>query len=211
MVFRLFPHLDNKVEVSRLKIDDESVHFISVREYAKKITLIIDHHLRQLNINSKCAIITDATAGVGGNVISFGMYFKRVNAIEINKQRVEYLENNVKVYNLENINIINKDSTVILNKINDHDVVFIDPPWGGKEYKNHRHLKLCLSNVPIEEICNNLFNDDKTNKHPKMIVLKLPVNYDIKFLYDNIASESIFFHDLKKMFILVIINPFITT
>jgi predicted RNA methylase len=206
-LLRLFPYLDNKEKATRLKIDDESIHFISIREHADKITDIIKYHLVELNIDPDDAVVTDATAGVGGNTISFAMNFKRVNAIELDIQRCYYLKNNVDIYDISNCKIYNDDCTKILPQIINHDVVFIDPPWGGKNYKDHEFLQLHLSDVSIEMLCNGMLNPLWMKKCPAIMVFKLPINYDIKYFYENVNSNLIYYHNLKKMSLLVVINP----
>lgn len=64
-VLRLFPYLKDKTKGNSLKIDDESIYYISFREHAQQITNIIMGYLSKLNINNSDAVITDATAGVG--------------------------------------------------------------------------------------------------------------------------------------------------
>lgn len=199
-MLRLFPYLGDKNKVKALQIDDDSFYYISLREYADNITNIIKIHLNNMQINPKESIITDATAGVGGNTLSFSPHFKQVYAIEIDKKRSEFLTNNINVYNFNNVKVINADYVKQLKEIK-QNVVFIDPPWGGKTYKNHKALRLHLSDIPIEDICNELLDTD-TN----LIVLKLPINYDIKYLYRNIKIKNIYFYNLKRMFILIIIN-----
>lgn len=205
-VLRLFPYLKDKTKGNSLKIDDESIYYISFREHAQQITNIIMGYLSKLNINTKDAVITDATAGVGGNTISFGMRFKSVNAIELDTTRYEYLKNNTEVYNLKNINAINDDCTKVFCELEEHDVVFVDPPWGGKSYKIHNNLKLQLSNVSLEMMCKHLFDINIMKQVPKMVVLKLPINYDINYLYNCLRDKTIYFHDMKKMYIIVILD-----
>lgn len=204
-ILRLFPYLSDKTKAQKLKIDEDSLHYISIREHADHISKIIITHIKSLKLNINDITITDATAGVGGNTISFGMKFKYVNAIEIDNIRASYLKNNIDIYNLKNINIINDDYTKIYTSLN-QDVVFIDPPWGGKSYKDHSNLKLELSNIPLETICNNLLDKSIVANPPNLIVLKLPNNYDVKYLYNTLTCKTIYFYDLKKMFILVIVN-----
>jgi len=203
-LLRLFPYINDKTRVEQLKIDQESLHYISLREIACMISSIIVWHLKRLNIMPKDCIITDATAGVGGDTISFGMTFKEVHAIELNEIRYEYLVNNINVYDLENVTTYNDNCMNILKYINNHDVVFIDPPWGGKTYKLYDNLRLNISDVSIEAICNMLLNHDF---YPKLIVLKLPQNYDLKYLFNTVNSNLIYLHELKKMNIIVIVNP----
>ena len=205
-LLRLFPYISDKKRASRLKIDDDSIHFISLREVANKITSIITYHLNKINIDINNISITDATAGVGGNTLSFGMNFKTVNAIELDDTRYEYLINNINIYDLQNINTYNDDCMTILPKLTHQNVVFIDPPWGGKDYKNYKKLKLSLSSTSIEDLCNNLMDPEKNISCPELILLKLPTNYDVEFLFTHVNSNSIYLHELKKMLIIAIIN-----
>lgn len=206
-ILRLFPFLNDKTKAAELKIDEESIHYISFRDHAKKISLLISHHLKQFNINPDDCIITDCTAGVGGNSISFAMHFKYVYAIELDKVRANYLENNINIYNLQNIKVYNDNCLNLVDKITNHNVVFIDPPWGGKGYKEVDNLRLTLSNVKIESVCNSLLKGVSVKKSPELIVLKLPKNYDLMYLYKKLVSKNMFMYDIdEKMLIVIIIN-----
>lgn len=205
-LLRLFPFLDDPSKADQLKIDPDSMHYISLREDAENISLIIVNHLNKLNLDPKNTIITDATSGVGGNTISFAMSFKWVYGIEMDPLRCNYLKNNLSVYNLKNHTIINDDCLNIMHQIPDHDVIFMDPPWGGKGYKEYQALKLQLSNTSLEMICNDIMDEKFMVKSPKMIVLKLPSNYDVRYLYKMVKSDEIYFYELDKMFIFVIVN-----
>ena len=204
LVTKMFPHIDNRKRAMQLKIDRESVHYISLREDAHKISCIIAHHLDSLEIEYDDAIITDATAGVGGDTLSFGLNFGHVHAIEIDELRYDYLVNNINVYNLKNITPYHDDCKDVINSIDNHHVVFMDPPWGGRSYKKHEKLKLTLGNKSIEDYCNTIFDSNKTKHPPKLIVLKLPTNYDLVYLYKNIKCDKIILHELKKMYIVAI-------
>jgi len=186
--------------MAKLQIDDESISYISFKDHAKQITDIIMEHTLKLKINPKNLSLTDTTAGVGGNTISFANKFKHVNAIEIDSERCMSLTNNINIYELTNVTVFNGDCINLLDTLCD-EVIFIDPPWGGKKYKDFDKLKLSLSNIPIETLCNKII---KKNDKIKLIVLKLPTNYDIDYLYKTIESNTIFFYDLKKMFIIVV-------
>ncbi len=206
---RLFPFLKDSSKAQDLKIDEASKHYISVRGDSEKITTTIASFLKDLKITSNITI-TDATAGVGGNAISFAQSFSWVNAIEIDPLRAEYLQNNANIYQLRNIQIINDDCLNQLRTIRHQNVVFIDPPWGGKSYKEHKMLRLKLSNMTIESICNMLLNksseDEPIMYSPEVIVLKLPKNYDIPHLRKTVHSSQIWLHPLNKMYVVVIVN-----
>lgn len=200
--YKLFPFLEDKMLINKLKIDEDSIYYISIRDHATKITNIIIYHLTLLNINASTSIITDATAGVGGNTLSFSPVFKKVYAIEIDNLRSNYLKNNINVYNFTNVYVINDNCINILPNIKDHNIVFIDPPWGGRNYKKYTNLKLMLSNVSLDTICLNVLK----NSNVKLVVLKLPFNYDLFDFYYKLKDYTIYMYDLYKMIILVIHN-----
>lgn len=197
----LFPHLNDDLSI-KLKIDDDSLRYISTKDIANKITNIIISHLSK---NPKEIIITDATAGVGGNTISFAMYFNLVNSIELDTQRAKYLQNNINIYGLTNVKIYNDDCNKVIPFLK-QNIVFIDPPWGGTKYKNYKNLRLLLSGIHIPVLCNNIFDPIQTKYPPSMIVLKLPKNYDIKHLFNSIPNCNMFLYELEKMCIIIIIK-----
>jgi len=202
LLSRLFPFVDDNNKFKQIKIDCESIYYITDKEHASEITTIIIGYLQNIKLNPNNISIIDATAGVGGNVISFGKNFKNVLAIEINKKRCYYLKNNIDVYNLNNIKILNDDFTkFITNNINMmYNIIFIDPPWGGIDYKKKNKLTLSLSNVLIENLCNDILMIKKII----LIVLKLPFNYDLEYLYNKINSHNIHVHTLNKMLLVII-------
>ncbi len=202
--YKIFPYIENRDSFKKLKIDRESLNYISTRNVADEITKIIKFFLLERNIDPKNMIITDMTAGVGGDTISFARNFKSVNAVEINKTRSEYLQNNINVFNLTNVRIYNDDCIKIISNIDDHNIIYIDPPWGGKHYKFFNNLRLTVSNLSLETICLMLLNKNVMKKIPQFIVLKLPKNYDIYHIYDSLKNYNVYLYDIKKMFIIII-------
>jgi 16S rRNA G966 N2-methylase RsmD len=202
---KLFP---NSQTTDKLLIDEESIMYITIPEYAEKITNIIAKHLSKIAIKPKDAYVTDATGGVGGDTISFARKFKYVNSIELDAKRFHYLTNNVSTYGYKNVMVYNDNCIKLIDKIQIQDVVFFDPPWGGKGYKDIKDLRLSISDISIEKICVNLADTKKTLYPPKLVIFKLPTNYDLKHLYSYINEElsgaKIFLYDLIKMLIIVI-------
>ena len=80
-IARIFPILKNFNNLSKIKIDDESFSYITIREIADLISKIICFHLLEFNLNPLKIKIIDYTSGVGGNVLSFCRFFKYVYAI----------------------------------------------------------------------------------------------------------------------------------
>jgi 16S rRNA G966 N2-methylase RsmD len=207
-IARIFPYMKKFTNYGNIKIDDESFSFITIREIADLTSKIICYHLLNFNINPQKITIIDYTAGVGGNILSFCKFFQYVYAIEIDKLRCDYLINNIDIYGYKNISVINDCAIKIHNnkliEINP-SVIFLDPPWGGNDYKNSDILLLKLGEMKIEEliidICNkfSLSNIEFTkNNCNKLIILKLPRNYDIEFLYNYLEKNNQNNYSLKK-------------
>lgn len=203
IVKALFPHLDDDSKYELLQIDKPSITYISYQRNADYTTQLLLKVLPK-DLDPKDLIITDGTGGTGGNTLSFAKTFKKVYSIELDSRRAGYLQNNVNVYGFNNVTVINGDTVDEIKKITDHDIICIDPPWGGSSYKEHKYLRLYMSNVGIEDLCLDIFNDKIMQKVPKIICLKLPVNYDTKYLHSKLHNHKIKYIKLKKMLIVFV-------
>lgn len=173
---KIFPK-DNCSNIKNLKYDNEGLWSISYPDLAENLSKnikIFDNESFKLNT------IIDATAGIGGNVLSFAKYFENVYCIEIDDTRFDYLKSNVSNYTYKNIKCIKGNSIEIIKTFDgiSHtpDVIFFDPPWGGPSYKYVKDIDIELSNLDFYEILKIIYNSYKV----KLVVLKFPFNY--KFL-----------------------------
>lgn len=184
-ISKIFPKYKN-TDLKKLKLTEESLYSVSKNKGALfTINKIIKHY------GNKDLIITDGTANVGSDTINFGLIFNKVNAVEYNKINYNILKHNVKLYKLNNIITIYGDIIDIITNLY-QDVIYIDAPWGGYEYKNKKNLKLYLNNTEISEfVINNL------NK-AKLFVLKVPYNYDFNYFLTNIKNNNIFIYPFIK-------------
>lgn len=181
-------------EITELKFDTEGLYSLTKPLQADYISDLIKTTFKY-HFNKEDIIITDATAGVGGNSISFAEHFNKVNCVEINEYRFNCLKDNLKKFNLYNT-VLYQDNFINLFFKLESDIIFIDPPWGGPNYKYKTNLRLKLSNIYLEDLCLML-------KNTKMIVLKLPLNYHLDLL------KKYFFLKIKKlknMYIIFIIQ-----
>ena len=185
----LFPK-ENNVDYNKLQITKEGLYSITHPKYSELITKYIKESLDNKK-KMENLIITDATSNVGGNVLNFSKYFKNVNAIELDKLTCDVLKNNIDVFKRKNVKIYCGDSTEILNDLT-QDIIFFDPPWGGKQYMKSKYLILKLSNIKISEIINKYIN--KT----LMIVMKVPININMSELIKNINYCKIEFYKIRN-------------
>ena len=121
-----------------------------------------------LNYCDKKDIITDATACIGGNSSFFCAEFFFVYCIEIDEEKIKFLNDNLKNYT--NKQIFNTDYLSIMKSLK-QNIVFLDPPWGGKDYKLHDNIELFLSGKNVNIIIDELY------EYTKIICLKIPNNY----------------------------------
>ncbi len=195
-ITRIFPYLKNNADYNTIKIDEDSYNYITIKDIADIISKIICNHLINMNINPRRINIADYTAGVGGNALSFSKYFNKVYCIELDELRCKYLDNNLKIYNCDNYEIINGDSLKFNEErmIKDNiDVIFIDPPWGGSGYKYSENLRIKLGEMYMEELVIDIYNKfmkNENNNNNKLVVLKLPKNYDIESFYQYIKKNN---------------------
>jgi len=178
---------------SKLLMDEESLYSTTDQLTADKISREL------LKLIPATSTVTDATACVGGSAYSLSKVFASVNAIELDKTRYEYLVNNIKLLGSENIQCIYGDALEECKNLK-QDLIFLDPPWGGPEYKRQEKVSLELSNIKISEVC------EKLSPYTKFIAIKAPTNFDettfnestknvLKMVYKNIH--------LRKMNLLV--------
>jgi 16S rRNA G966 N2-methylase RsmD len=190
----LFPKKDG-IDYSNLRTTEEGSYSITRRRDAERILNILTTIFK----DTKNMIITDATACIGGDTLNFALKFHHVHSIEINEENFEILTNNVGIYGCKNVTLYKGDCINIFDwKTN---VLYVDPPWGGREYKQHKSLDLYLSNKRldcwIEEI---LFRKNR----PDYIILKLPSNYNFKRLNFLRNIEYIRPYQIRTYVIIVI-------
>lgn len=168
----VFP-LRQDVDYQKLKLTTEGEYSVTRRRDSDRIINIMQNVLG----NTSNRTITDATGCVGGDSIPFGLNFRSVDTIEINRNNFEALKNNVEVYKLKNIKLYLGDATKLYNWKT--DVLYIDPPWGGPNYREVKELDLLISekrlDIWLEEIL-------LRKNRPSYIFLKLPTNYNFKRL-----------------------------
>ena len=174
--------LNNK----KLKITDKGLYSISKHQDAKWISEIIKKFLKSENINTLNTNIIDATAGIGGNTISFAKYFNKVYSIEINSIHYDVLNNNVEALLINNVTTYLDNFFNLLDSIsNKSNIFFLDPPWGGKNYKKFKYFNLKIGKLPIYNVLNMLFD-----KKYKYVILKAPYNLNLSPIYLNIKYEN---------------------
>ncbi len=192
----LFP-LQEGIDYTKLQLTEEGEYSISRKKDSNRTISIIKTILRD-DIKDKS--ITDATGCVGGDTIQFALHFKNVDSIEINKDNFDALKNNISIYGLKNVTLHFGDSLKIFNWKT--DVLYIDPPWGGKTYKTTPKLDLFMSSKRIDVWLEEIL---LRKNRPEYIILKLPHNFNFNLFNFLSNVDSIKPYRIRG-YILIVIN-----
>jgi hypothetical protein len=175
---RMFPDLPEAAICSKdeIKITHEGVYSITDPKIMGLLIREITGRALQwagmgVNVNIRDLTVTDATSNCGGSVLGFANIFGNVNAVEIDEKTYQVLSHNITAYGFKNVKLINDDYTKIMCDLK-QDIIFIDPPWGGRGYDSKVGLKLKLGDLTMREIVL------KGLSVAKLVILKLPFNYD---------------------------------
>lgn len=183
-----------------MRLSTQGAYSVTLLKHSKQICKKILDELKII-VNKDLSIsdlknfkITDGTAGNGGDSITFCRIFKHVNSVEKDQLEFNFLRHNVNRLGLQNITLI---CDTVLNQLDllDQDVLYLDPPWGGKNYKSQDTVDLFLDNVPLAWIVAKCFRLELT----VLIAIKIPENF-------NLAG---FTYDLNELFKCTIKNHYI--
>lgn len=178
---------------AQLVLDHEASYSVTDQVTADKITRDI------LQFVPPTAMITDATACVGGNTYSFAKTFEHVRAIEIDPLRHSYLSSNMSVLGLSNVMCTWGDANIECKR-RYQDLVFFDPPWGGPSYKNNINIQLYLSKKPLSEVCSDV------SLYCRYIALKVPINFKVGLFDEEVKDilERVHYNPcLRKMHLII--------
>lgn len=178
---RFFPQL-NEIDLNKLQIDNIGEYSITRPEEASLISEII------IKENNPEETILDAMAGIGGNSISFCNNFKNVVSVESDINRYNILQHNLKEYNFKNYKVYYDDCLNLIEE-NRFNIIFFDPPWGGKNYLKQDMVELSISGFKIWMVIKYILcENNKCN-----IYIKIPSNFNVL----KLKEELCFFKNLK--------------
>jgi 16S rRNA G966 N2-methylase RsmD len=209
-LLKIFPQLSNYNLYSKIQIDENSYKYITSNIIAEIISKIICIHLTNHGINPKNMTLIELMGGCGGNTISFSWYFNNIISLELSSIRSAYLQNNLNLYDCFNVKVINMCAVEFCNnhlQKHNSNIIFIDPPWGNDWNKVYKNFRITFNNEPFETFLKTTIN--KINNNPiklKLIIVKLPKNYDLKYIYTEISiypNIKQYLYILKKMIIIV--------
>lgn len=166
----------------QIHYDHVSLYSVTDQPTAQKIALFC----KSLPGMSSSSVITDGTACIGGNTIAFARTFAHVHAIEWDTSRCTMLRHNVQLLldrtSAQHVNVHNEDYTATYDRYT-QDLVFLDPPWGGKAYKHQSTVDLYLGDLSLSVLCQRLLDQCAH------VVIKVPTNFNVKGLSRGIRRS----------------------
>lgn len=146
---------------------------------------ICDEVLSLLGKSVSGWVVMDGTANMGGDTLQFSKYFAHVHAVEIDRKNARVLKENVEAFGCRNVTIHEADFLQVWPRYKHQvDVVYLDPPWGGPQYKEKVSLTLVLSQTTLADVIRQVMEDSES---PKYLLLKLPNNCDLLVTDDGKA------------------------
>jgi len=176
-----FPYIKG-INYSNILVTTEGAYSISSNKGSSKLVYLLEKYFKSTKIT-----VTDGTGNNGSDSIALALKFKHVNSVELDKVNYEALKNNINAYKLNNINIYNGDSLEIIPKLT-QDVIYIDAPWGGQNYKDNSRMELSLGNLQLGQVYN------KFKSNAKLFVFKIPKNYDFTNFIQTTCVEKYYIH-----------------
>lgn len=151
-------------------------------------------------ISGNVKTIIDATANVGGDTFNFAKLIPTASIISLEKDKriAEILQRNVdnmqKIIGINsNVKVINISAVNYFESPKIAELVYFDPPWGGRNYTEKDKMDLYLDEISINAIINNILNRGYTS----LVILKAPKNIDIEHIQEEIP-HSIKMYDVLK-------------
>jgi 16S rRNA G966 N2-methylase RsmD len=181
-----------------LRMTDVGLYSVTRREESYFITnLIVKYYSGS---RERRFTITDSTAGMGGNGISFLLHpcIEHVHFVEMNSLHVEILKHNISMYGLERKASVHEGNFMDIGPQLQQDVIFHDFPWGGSNYREATQLRLGLHRgnewIPVEDIVNEY------RPRTRLQVLKVPVNFAFSHFFRHIDFYKIRLHKVLNRY-----------
>ena len=192
-----FPSLHKQRLRVHLKLDSIAKYSATPCPASQLIAQLVHMHLGKQGFS-----VLDMFGGGGMDAITFLLSGAApVHVIEKHAERAENLAGNIRAFvadgqvRAQDVNVWNADSVAFLRdseeltgSLRSYDVVYMDPPWGGPDYKKKRSVDIAVEDVKLSQLVHMLRASPVARN---MIVLKVPFNqnlsndvYDPSTVYD---------------------------
>lgn len=181
-------------EEKRVMIKMNEVAFFSVTPavYADEVARMMRTVLALLG-KPPYAVI-DGTACVGGDTRLLAKHFDMTVAIERDPETYALLQDNLTTWGVDAKTISGDTAALIpqfwtlIGAVATFSL-YLDPPWGGVDYRSQTDIQLTLGSLAVEDVVNRAF---EAHLSMKLAVLKLPRNYNCGYLFRKLGKHEVF-------------------
>ena len=213
----------------RVKFDsEEALSYITPWKDAEEVASEMLHSVYQYTRRDPTHII-DGTGGLGGNTLGFLRYYwKNYSRSSTSLRTITMCELNSDRYKdaLYNLNLYRGDQRgdwISFDPFNanfvtwwrqhrsmidvDSTIVFMDPPWGGQDYKTHGIIEdLFLSVNEHTQISIRDFTNEILSEGVLAVILKVPHNYSDRTLTEGNNKRRLRTFIMKKVKYILIVK-----
>ena len=146
----------------------------------------------------------DATAHIGCDTVFLAKYYKITSGVsfEICERVYRLLSENISRADLDHIVKPTLGSCVdgIDSLTRKYDLLYLDPPWGGRNYRSEVKMNLSLDDIPVTTLIHRWLKDERC----EVLLYKTPLNIDQDQVKQaapfgwNVESNNIIDSDKKK-------------
>jgi predicted RNA methylase len=163
----------------KMRFTDVSLYSTTPTEQSLYTVSLLSAFYTEKDLKNK--IITEANACIGGNTWTFADACKSVNSVEISDLHSDILKHNMSALGRKNITVYNNNYMEVYKDL-EQDILFLDPPWGGVDYKNNKielYYKYNGTTHHLYELVNEL------SYLCELLIMKVPYNSDFTSLQNN--------------------------
>jgi predicted RNA methylase len=203
------PSVRPKKHTSWFPDEKEDVRVTSVGCYsmtrwedAKAMIPVLENLLRSHGISLDRAHIVDGTGNVGGDTIALGLAcagYGELWSVECRPREYLVLSHNVSQYDLPHVHVVCEELQTFWETVSSIDLLVIDPPWGGPDYKKQKqienlYMQSWIRTTEVKEVINSIV---ASGNPPKSILLKVPRQYEESHL-DQVPAKKAYVLDHPK-------------
>ena len=175
----LFPWVEEGGRRRAMQLDAVAEYSVTDARTADSLSTLLLHFL------PPSATVTDACACVGGNTLSFARHFAHVQACELDHVRFTMLNTNLALTGVApSVSTLLGSYLTSLHVLR-QDAVFIDPPFGGRDYELYDCTHPTLDTLSMGSLASLLFHQSRPTR---IVLLKLPRNVDWRRLLRDLAQ-----------------------
>ena len=190
------------IDYSKFSVCPSSIYSSLMPWQVPQLRAILKDISDQIPASKEPLKVIDGTAHIGCDTINFYKFFQQIKrpvqitAIEMDKSVMDLLRKNLIAFSIPattlNLDVIEAIKTLPFDS---PTLLYLDPPWGGRGYRQTDKMNLELSGVPISNIVCYIYS--RPNSENVYLLIKVPKNFDIRTFNKEIIV-TVSQYDLKK-------------